>query len=515
MRTFRNSTRWSVAAAAGLLAVSALPATAAPAPGAATAPVPGRYLHQKLDWRPCDGGALECAPMAVPRDWRHPDAGPDLTVEVSRHRATGPGPRRGVLMMAAGGPGASGLDRPAGFAAHSPDLAAAYDVVGFDQRGVGASTRVVCSDQPTVDAFFATDLRDRSAPAVRATFERARSFVRDCRRASGDLLPYLTTDQAVHDMDLFRALLGAARISYYGPSYATFLGAYYATEFPGRVQRMVLDSNVDFSGSWEAFMTGQPLSFQRRYTEDFLPWLAARDAVYHQGRTPAEAAAGYERLRRSLRDHPLDLDGTRVGPDNLDVFATDSLYNTAGFAPLATALGVLARPEGADPAVRAALARRLQHPMDARFFADFFTVTCGDTPWNRSPDHWVRQSARETREHPLAGARELTFAAICASWPRAAAVPHIEVTGRGLPPVLMLNSEHDPATYYEGALRAHRALPTSRLVTVTGGGDHGQFQNGNACVDALVTGYLLDDRVPAGDTACAANPLPAAAAARR
>ncbi|WP_331284111.1 alpha/beta hydrolase [Streptomyces sp. H39-C1] len=41
-----------------------------------------------------------------------------------------------------------------------------------------------------------------------------------------------------------------------------------------------------------------------------------------------------------------------------------------------------------------------------------------------------------------------------------------------------------------------------------GGGDHGQYLNGNACVDGIVTGYLLTGAAPAHDTSCAANPLP-------
>ncbi|KUL37354.1 peptidase [Streptomyces sp. NRRL F-4489] len=446
--------------------------------------------------------------MAVPRDWHHPGRGNDLTVQVSRHRATDPAKRRGVLMMAAGGPGGSGLKRPAGLAAYAPALAAAYDIVSFDQRGVGSSTKVVCADQPAVDAYFTGDKRDRSPEAIRTTFARARAFVRDCQRDSGDLLPYLTTDQAVHDMDLYRSLLGADTIAYYGPSYATYLGAAYATEFPRRVARMVLDSNVDYTGTWQTFMEGQPFSFQRRFEQDFLPWLAKYDGVYHQGRTPAEARASYERLRARLHDTPLVLDGTTITPDQLDTLASNAIYQAdPGFPNLATALTVLEDPATAPAAAKQTLAKAMAHPMDASFVADFFSVVCNDTPWNRSTDYWIAQSARATRETPLVGARSLSYSAVCAAWPRSNA-PRIEVTGRGLPPVLMLNSTHDPATYYEGAVRDHRALAGSRLITVTGGGDHGTFQNHNACVDAYIEGYLLNGTVPPADTTCAANPLP-------
>ncbi|MER5730620.1 alpha/beta hydrolase [Streptomyces sp. NPDC002138] len=514
----KPSRRVAAAVVCGLLAAAALPMASASASNATAAspatktapPVPERYRAQRLDWGPCATGPLECASMAVPRDWYHPDAGPSLRVEVSRHRATDPAQRRGVLMMAAGGPGASGLGRPASLAQYSPKLAAAYDIVSFDQRGVGASTRVVCSDQDKVDALFASgDLRDRSPQALAGTVERARDFVRDCVRNSGALLPYITTDQAVHDMDLYRGLLGADTISYFGPSYATVLGAYYATEFPRRVERVVLDSSVDFSGSWQSFQMGQPMSFQRRFEQDFLPWLAANDATYHQGTTPAAAQASYERLRAALSAHPLDIEGTVITPNHLDVATSDAIYNTGRFASLAQLLGVLEQPEQAPAPVRTAVAARLKHVMGAAFVADYFTVTCGDTPWTRDGRYWLEQSGEETRDHPLVGARELTFASICANWPRTGA-PRVKVTGAGLPPVLMLNSTNDPATYYEGALRAHRALAGSRLVTVDGG-DHGQYQNNNACVDAHVEAYLLNDTLPAEGTRCPGGPLPAAA----
>lgn len=509
MRLFRKSATWAATALCGVLAAAALPATAAgAAPAGAAPPVPDRYRHQRLDWHPCATGPLECATMTVPRDWYRPGAGPDLHVEVDRLRAADPAARRGVLMVAAGGPGASGLGRPARLASYSPHLAAAYDIVGFDQRGVGASTRVTCSDQATVDALFAGgDLRDRSPEAVRRTVDRARGFAQDCGRRSGDLLPYITTDQAVHDMDLYRELLGAPKVSYYGPSYATFLGAYYATEFPGRVERVVLDSNVDFTGTWQSFMTGQPMSFQRRFEEDFLPWLAAHDATYHQGATPAEAGAAFERLRAALGAHPLDIEGTVVTPNHLDAATTDSVYNAReGFEGLAALLGVLAHPQEAPADVRKTVAARLAHPLGADFAADFFSVTCQDTPWTRDARYWEELSARDTAAHPLAGARELAFASVCANWPRTR-THRVRVTGEGLPPVLMLNSTNDPATYYESAVRAHRGLAGSRLLTVDGG-DHGQFQNHNPCVDAAVEAYLLDGVLPAEGSRCPGGPLP-------
>ena len=53
------------------------------------------------------------------------------------------------------------------------------------------------------------------------------------------------TISTVQDMDVLRAVLGDRVLSYYGGSYGTYLGAWYAQEFPWRVGRLVLDGAVD------------------------------------------------------------------------------------------------------------------------------------------------------------------------------------------------------------------------------------------------------------------------------
>ncbi|MEU1424331.1 alpha/beta hydrolase [Kitasatospora sp. NPDC005751] len=491
-------------AVAALLAALSLPVTgAAAATGAPVPPVPSRYTQQRLAWQPCaEAPELECATMAVPRDWHHPKRGPDLSVAVSRHRADDPAKRRGTLLMAAGGPGGAGLLRPGSFVRAAPAVGAAYDVVGFDQRGVGRSTRPVCQTPEEFQDFFAGDFRDDDPAARARVIDNSRRLGADCARRSGGLLPFLTTEQTVRDLDLFRALLGERRITYYGPSYATMIGAYYATLFPRRVERMVLDSNVGFDGSWERFQLGQPMSFQRRFEEDFLPWLAARDDTYHYGATVAEAGAHWERRRAALHDGPLVDGALTVGPNQLDNGTVQAVYRASdGFPALATALTALDDWPGASPAARETARQVFGQYLSPGFLAEYFAVTCNDTPWTGDLDTWVARGRELTARWPLAGARTLAFAAVCATWP-APTAPRVRVTGAGLPPTLMLNSVHDPATYDEAARSAHRALRGSRLVTVTGSGDHGQYPGSNACVREVVESYLLDGRVPARDLSC-------------
>ena len=70
-------------------------------------------------------------------------------------------------------------------------------------------------------------------------------FARGCEKQSGALLPYVGTANAARDMDVLRAALGDAKLTYLGKSYGTYLGTWYAQLFPSHVRALVLDGAVD------------------------------------------------------------------------------------------------------------------------------------------------------------------------------------------------------------------------------------------------------------------------------
>ena len=86
-------------------------------------------------------------------------------------------------------------------------------------------------------------------------------------------MAHLDTISTVHDMDVLRAVLGDKVLTYYGASYGTYLGAWYAQEFPWRVGRLVLDGAVDPSLTSAQYSEGQALGFSRAvrsYVKDCL-----------------------------------------------------------------------------------------------------------------------------------------------------------------------------------------------------------------------------------------------------
>jgi hypothetical protein len=64
----------------------------------------------------------------------------------------------------------------------------------------------------------------------------------------------------------------------------------------------------------------------------------------------------------------------------------------------------------------------------------------------------------------------------------------------------MLQGTLDGATPYSGALEARRALPSARLVTVTGNGTHGQSLNfpPDPCANGYLNRYLATGALPSG-----------------
>jgi pimeloyl-ACP methyl ester carboxylesterase len=516
------------------MAVAAMqPVRATPSDPHAT----GSYSGQEIVWQPCfkpasvppglprGSEALECGSYRVPRDWGAPETGVDLTIAVSRLRLGG-ARAEGSLLTNPGGPGGPGRTLPLIFLrpAAVPVLAH-YEVIGIDVRGTGDSTNVSCGLQ--AGTGYTLDPRDRAAENTGLILDATEYVARTCRHVSKDLGPFITTEQTVRDLDLLRQLLGRERINWVGYSGGTWLGAYYATYFPERAGRFVLDSNAEFTAPWQRVFLNQPLGFQRRFEADFLPYAAAYDAYFGLGATPDKVKEAYENLRAQLAAEPLDVtEGMTVYPTDLDGLLTGAMYSKTGFQSAAEDLGTLraavaGRGSPGAPGERRrrqALvadlrqARRLGRyggtlPLAADAFdATFQSITCNDTPWQGDRTSLLAESQRLGEAYPLTGWYAL--GSPCVFW-RRPAVGLKTPTGHGVPPVLMVQTERDPATPIEGARRAQQGFAGARLLTVVNEGDHGAYLfGGNDCVDGAVDTYLVDGVVPAEGASCPGDPIP-------
>ncbi|WP_439679559.1 alpha/beta fold hydrolase [Embleya sp. MST-111070] len=450
-----------------------------------------RPRWQVCDWyRPAEPAhpVTYCADLRAPLDWYDRAKG-TITLRVTRVPATGGPARRGVLLVNPGGPGTDGSALATRVAEAQPDLLRTHDIIGFAPRGVAPSTSVDCGvDWSRYEPV--ADTRDRSPANTARQFADARLVGLAC--AGAVFAPYVTTDQTARDLDLIRAVLGERRIDYLGFSYGTLLGAWYADRFRSRVDRFVLDSTMDWSADpEEVFVDAWARGLQRRFDVQFLPWLARHDDRYGFGDDIEAARAAYDELRAAVAEHER---GTAF-----DAMQANVLYDAGGWPQWAERLRELRD----DPARAPALLAPPRVPVGVPESGAHWAIRCGDGRWADDPAHWVATGDRLAARYPLVGS--LATEQPCAAYPFTTAHPAVPDPAR-LPRMLLVQNQLDPATPAEGALAA-AATAHQPMVFVRDAGDHIAFDDGNACVDARITDYLVRGLRPT-TTICAGLPLP-------
>ncbi|MBC9726663.1 alpha/beta hydrolase [Streptomyces sp. TRM68367] len=465
-------------------------------------------LTAKLTWKDCGTTTyptLQCASLKVPLDHADPH-GKQITLALSRIPHTAK-TYQGPLLVNPGGPGGSGLTL-AGFVASSlpKKVAAQYDVVGFDPRGVGASKPALTCEPGHFDP-----VRPNSLPTThaieRANLTRAKSFADTCGKKYGHLLPYIDTVSAVRDMDLIRRALGAKKVNYFGYSYGTYLGAVYARLFPERVRRLVLDSVVDPTGVWYDDNLAQDYTFNDRHRA-FMAWVAKHHATYELGTDPERIEAKWYAMRTALAKKPA---GGKVGASELeDTFLPGGYYN--GYWPyLAEAFAAYVNTKDADPLVEAFENFGAVDAAGDNGYSIYTSVECRDTSWPRDWEQWREDNWEVYEKAPFMTWNNAWYNAPCAFWPTDTLGP-VNVANAELPPVLLFQATDDAATPYQGGVTVHRLLARSSLVVEEGGGNHGITLSGNACLDEHLAAYLADGTVPRGhgeaDAVCQALPDP-------
>ena len=308
-----------------------------------------RAAQTGIDWQDCpaDWGLdkpIQCGFVTVPVDYAKPD-GKKIKIAVDRIAATGtPAERQGALLYNPGGPGASGLRFPRRVTTKNAiwaNTAKAYDFVGFDPRGVGKSAPISCVD-PTefVKGPKLDPVPDSEADKL-AQRKLAAEYAKGCAEKSGDMLPFMTTPNTARDLDVVRAALGEKKLNFVGVSYGTYLGAVYTQLFPGRSDRIVLDSAVDPARIWRGMIQiwaeGTEPAFTR-WTE----WTAERDSTYKLGRTPeAVRKTFYDLVARADRK-PIELEGMKLNGDEVRSFGRATFFSVRDAASTASQIARIA-----------------------------------------------------------------------------------------------------------------------------------------------------------------------------
>jgi len=461
-----------------------------------------------IQWGPCRDmkrppASAQCGKLTVPIDYAKPD-GEKASLALIRFRATGP--KIGSLVINPGGPGESGVEAAVDLLdAIPPGVRKRFDIVGFDPRGVGSSTPAVrCNTDAETDALRADPQVDYSQAGVAHIEDTNEQFVKRCLDKMGkEFLANVGTASVAKDLDLLRAALGDAKLTYLGYSYGTRIGAAYAEQFPDKVRAMILDGAVDPTEDPIQSNIEQAAAFQKAF-DDYAADCAKNPAC-PLGTDPAKAVDVYKSLVDPLVKKPARTDDPRgLGYSDAVTGTITALYSPTIWDHLTEGLAELKEGHG-DTLLKLAdiyLDRDEQgHYTNAN--DALMAVNCVDEPPVTDRAKAVEEDRREREVAPFMSYGTFTGNApldICAFWPvPPTSTPH-QVSAPGLPPTLVVSTTHDPATPYQAGVDLAKQLGGGLLTF--DGTQHTVVFEGEACVDKYAAAYLIDLTLPPPNAKC-------------
>lgn len=459
---------------------------------------PPPFHPDPVVWDECDGDQ-DCATVEVPVDYHDPDGG-SLTLALRRIPAGQPDERIGSLFLHPGGPGGSGIE----FLQQAAQLLPAevqdrFDLVGFDQRGVGESAPISCvRDKDELLAADASPDDDKELVTLQTLLS---DFADACADAAGDDLPRYGTVEAARDLDALREAVGDDQLTYLGISYGTYLGGTYATLFPQNVRALVLDGAVDPTlGSLESL---------RQQVEGFeLAFAHFAEACREDPECPVrpDPAEVYRDLVATAEKAPIptsDDDGRTLTPSLLETGVIAALYARETWPALAAGLDAARNGEGdgllalADAYADRDADGKFSNLLDANL-----VINCADSQERFTVDEARAAAADMAEIAPTFGGGPGWSLLSCGGFDPGTPPPKFDAAAAD--PIVVIGTTGDPATPFSGAEALTEALGSAVLVTFDGEG-HSSFPWEDCVADAM-TAYLVDLELPAVGLTCEGKP---------
>lgn len=502
-----------------------------------------RYSQQTLNWQACNadtiqfdspettqqaidelGERLQCAMMTVPMDYNDINKA-DLLIAVSRTRAATPSQRMGSLFFNPGGPGGDGLAFGAKFGqlwqGANPDnpigqqlkmLNDRFDLIGFSPRGTGSSTHFTCSGN---ERWKPTSTHTDNEQNTQNLLYNAELIARTCLK--NPMARYINTENTVRDMDLLRQLLGDDQLNYFGYSYGTWLGSWYASRFPQHTGRMLLDSNMNFTSTFDEASIRNAAGRQRLIDDYWAPFAAEHHEDFLLGDTVDAVRNVFPNLSIAMQDALSDQIGAVIGRSqaalsNLHSLRTAQVLDRMMLQNPDIELNLLREQvetteffpnadtnDQAKKIANGLIDRLYNRPPPSIYLqagdGTNAAVTCNDTPSQTDPLFWTNLGQQQLRDFLFSGNKVAQQPCLYWGGP-SVSKPDINAANTTQAGLLMLHSEYDPLTPIEGAKAAFSKLTHARFITVNNEFQHGLFPYGTECVDLAVTRYLIDGVLP-------------------
>ncbi|MGK5552688.1 alpha/beta fold hydrolase [Actinomadura kijaniata] len=401
---------------------------------------------------------LECGTVSVPLNHRDP-GGRRIDIAVTRLAATDDDHRLGAVAVLPGGPGNSGyLDPVLRAALRNEEMAGLnkrYDIIGFDPRGVGNSTKVACPFPPPGPQQPGALTEE----AARKIYDAQVAANQRCGRSDPAFLGQLTTENVARDLDLVRTALGESELNLLGFSWGTSLGMVYRSLFPGHTGRAFLDSVAPPWTRIDEHVKGSARAAERNFGR-MAAWLARRDGTYGLGATArkvreevAKLVRAYDKSPRTYTDLQRPVDGSAVA----DLARRNSTqWTRAGkaLAELRTATGTTAPPAVKELLGAPTMATPVPGAPEILNRTMNLAVACNEDSSRAGFDAAWRDYRQLVKRHPATG-RSWGLPARCPGWP----LPVQQATlKRSNGSLVLAGHLHEFMSAYDWTLQTRRAI---------------------------------------------------------
>ena len=456
-----------------------------------------------LEWSTCHG-TFQCATLKVPIDYSNESLG-QFDIAVVRYRDPNQHDRIGSLVINPGGPGVSGVD----YALNAqyvvnPDVLERYDIVGFDPRGIGASTPISCLSDVEQDAMLIGDPKPDNEAEFLQTLKETQDFVDKCI-AKTPHIAHFSTQESAYDMEQLRQSLGDEKLNYLGFSYGSYLGTLYAQAFPQFVGRFVLDGAIDPNIAIEEQTLVQAVAFDKALENFMADCPLNKDCPLPKNATPAF----FTDLFNKVSQTPLTV-GKRKITEGLVVTGTASaLYDDqTGWPSLRTAI---AQALIGDGTTYAELADTYNSRNEDGTYQNNENdannvIECLDWRQSQSNNEIRAKAASYKKAAPVFGPYVAYGGVTCNLLNQTLNRTPADNSKNALikstaTPVLVIGTTQDPATPYAWAKALSKYIVGSHLITLEAEG-HTGYGRVSGCIDDAVDLYLVTGKTPAKNLTC-------------
>ncbi|MEO5900513.1 MAG: alpha/beta hydrolase [Ilumatobacteraceae bacterium] len=454
-----------------------------------------------IDWKPLTTheetiptdvvlDSTEQGTLDVPIDYTDPSAG-DFTLYMVRHPAGKPAERIGTVLVNPGGPGVSGT----GFAEYAQfnfgaDLLDHFDIVAWDPRGVGKTTPAIdCIDSSQYDHFYdSADITPDTPAEKQQIVDLAKEFTDDCVRKNAKIIDHVGTNDSARDIDSIRKALGEQKISYFGFSYGSELGATWATLFPSTVRAAVLDGAVDPNAGLVQGGLDQSKGFETSLDTFLAQCSSNKKCAFRNG---GHADTAFDALMQSIDAAPLAAEAGRPKLTRGAALSavSQAMYDSSDWPTLATALAQAQQGDGTG--LMELYDQYLRRQPDGTYdnsLEAFPVILCMSSATRTTVAEEDAEAPKITAIAPRLSPGT-TGGYQCSFFPPSPD-PRITITGQGAGPILVVGTTGDPATPLAGTRNMAKALEQGVLLVVDG--EHHTGYRVNACSITTVDNYLID-----------------------